>query len=1049
MVIGRSLNNVLTSLKIEYSDDDLHFNTTEISTVDNFNFNINHILDSCNSVNVNNYNCLFVTKPQLISDSISINKTTQSIYTGVLSSNNGIYNYTTSAFSHTTSITQDHLFEIYINNNTYECEIYKQLNDGNCVKLQLSTSSPYVQIASGTMYGKMYNNIIHFINYNNIKCVINYKSNNNNLNTSNMQYGSLSGDVAKVYDNESNNFLIDIQYSNYIDNTYKCNVLAFNNQKTYNNTTCLTGYWDTHNHNNVTTLHTGNNQEYGNTHIYTTQEFYTADYSISPGINKVTAPNNLYPFVKIDINDTNFANVGAKGSHTPATADKIYIDRYPNHPDNTILLCTWLSSNGVDSIWVDRYYNPALYDKVQILNMQTDTTLNGIYSQDLHLLQYGFFDKQSDVYITPELKFDYYHITNTDLHDYVAQLDSTYVSGISFKNISNADLFTTNYINLTGGIYGYASVNTLLNNNFTISFDANTYDWYNNAFYDIFTSNSNNCGIRIYKENQLTPILITYSTSSIVLLNTRFEIIDAIYTDDLIQNAYIHKNTQYIIAQLKSDNNVSYVNVYTLFGALITTYSGTQNIISYVSENDNKLYLTHTSISAFSNTHLVSAIDLDSFECLLIDAPLGDIMISSTITLSAMVYEDNKLYYIDGNYNNIGYVNNLGVLYIDPNARRAINITPSNNNPEAADDRLKIKYCKAADGKITSNKAQTFISVHTNTHIDEYGFTVYDCVPVLDYKVYGEMLYFVTSSNIYTCDITKTNIRGYKLPVVGDDVSVCITSEIENTQFISKQYVLITDKQANKTHVYQFESGDFIFICDLDATINNANLKHLTPLVITPPTHDISLELAFKLSNNTTTSFNIYNKRFKKILPQILPGKHTFTLCVDTIQNTCKLYVDDSLHTQIDLVSNNNLQFSYDITQNSIILGNTLLYNGGNLANYTNNSNWIAQDIEMGEVYVFNTALSHDDVIINATKDIPSPNITLQLPCGQRNKISQIKSYSKQTTPGYKSTHFDVIIKNLRLSKENQAILTQAVGNFIKTQLPITTELDNIQYEDY
>ena len=149
------------------------------------------------------------------------------------------------------------------------------------------------------------------------------------------------------------------------------------------------------------------------------------------------------------------------------------------------------------------------------------------------------------------------------------------------------------------------------------------------------------------------------------------------------------------------------------------------------------------------------------------------------------------------------------------------------------------------------------------------------------------------------------------------------------------------------------------------------------------------------------------------------------------------------------ILQQDNLINSYNILQNQIIFGNTLLYNGGDLASYIQSSQYMLKDIEIGNIYVYNKCLSNEEIRINALKFASLPNIILNIPCGQRCKITHIESFYKQSTPGYKSTNFDIIIKNLQLSDKNQMILSNAIKNYISKYLPATTQLEQVTFKNY
>ena len=109
-----------------------------------------------------------------------------------------------------------------------------------------------------------------------------------------------------------------------------------------------------------TSIYTGNNQEKGNKNITLNYVFFNKDLVIKQGTDTFfKTPENMYPFDKININDTDFISNGSCGGPSPLVSDKIYLNRrYTTQFNNGRYLCTWLSAgvNNTPGIWLDRYY---------------------------------------------------------------------------------------------------------------------------------------------------------------------------------------------------------------------------------------------------------------------------------------------------------------------------------------------------------------------------------------------------------------------------------------------------------------------------------------------------------------------------------------------------------------------------------------------------------------------------------------------------------------------------------------------------------------------
>jgi hypothetical protein len=151
--------------------------------------------------------------------------------------------------------------------------------------------------------------------------------------------------------------------------------------------------------------------------------FNNKDYLIKSGKNDFTLPDNMYPFSTISIHDTKFKESGAFAAYSPEFADKVYeLSEYKSKQNNNqTLLCTWLSGNEIDSIWVDRYYYPDLTTKEASLTGQAifqstyDQYIENLIKNNSTLKENvsikKFFDKKSDMIFSPSKKYTYHRIS--------------------------------------------------------------------------------------------------------------------------------------------------------------------------------------------------------------------------------------------------------------------------------------------------------------------------------------------------------------------------------------------------------------------------------------------------------------------------------------------------------------------------------------------------------------------------------------------------------------------------------------------------------------
>ena len=205
---------------------------------------------------------------------------------------------------------------------------------------------------------------------------------------------------------------------------------------------------------------------------------------IEPGtVTFFNTPQEMYPYVKLNVNDSNLIDAGAIGGDTPITSDKLFKRaadyKYntpwgaPSDEETGIWLCTWLKSNiGRDwdaeteyrenllvvyeskvyralvdnvgkrpstnqkvwretndapHVWVDRYYNPEYFSAVEALEVKGQyykyvdkfEYLIGALGAENHYV----FDKISDLTFEPGCLYAYYRPGDVDDDVTISSLD--------------------------------------------------------------------------------------------------------------------------------------------------------------------------------------------------------------------------------------------------------------------------------------------------------------------------------------------------------------------------------------------------------------------------------------------------------------------------------------------------------------------------------------------------------------------------------------------------------------------------------------------------
>lgn len=445
-----------------------------------------------------------------------------------------------------------------------------------------------------------YNNLLTALDYTN-----NYKYNyftvnyyiqdiNNKPNTSWVSYNSKHVNVYDIDPFKSrkdleNNYLISTQYSYITGNSIEANLLVLKNQKTNKNYNYRSDYTELANDNvpvvdsrNYIGLFTGNDQEGGDHSITLSYEFYNADYKFKTDeYTSFTSPESLHPYKQININDLQWNYRGAMAGETPYLSDKIFQKRLSEN--STEYLCSWLYKNrNGESIWLDRYYYPekvsyvkALQTKYNYVYIDPLTDLldnklsaseyydvpdlyNSIPEEYLHTPQTGedalygitFFDKRSDLVITPNSEYLYHRIGNKYVQDILSELKKYIITdGLNLKTENNGDIYHAEVVtdkikyNLNGNAYAsieaYEDINK--EHQYTISFWFKSDDW-TSKFGHQLIGNLNNKGFALLNDRKITPFITIQNKSKIYTYNTNFESIDIASLENENLEEYIIKD---------------------------------------------------------------------------------------------------------------------------------------------------------------------------------------------------------------------------------------------------------------------------------------------------------------------------------------------------------------------------------------------------------------------------------------------------------------------------------------------------------------------------
>lgn len=371
-------------------------------------------------------------------------------------------------FYFTTSIdASDYVNKSFLNKDLFYYVLDKQ---GYAVFLKRSYSKTYmVGINPSTVDFSLcsYDSSFNYFTGNTlfgVKLIDNLISNKKNTSWVSYEYDNLND--IKVNNSESsfdlkNNNVLSLEYNN-IDNINKVsmNVLKLKNQHTHKNVTSRSNanvdssyYLPAPFFREYSSLVTGNNEEKGYVNLGLNYLFYNQDYLVETGKSTVMyTPSSIFPYTRLNINDSSFAKEGSIFSVSPVLADKIYKE-VENQNDNLkgSYLVTWLSGSSNYPIWLDRYYFPNILDVKDALSgdpIFTPTFDNAAaetaYDNENAVYENPYYDVISNFTILPNEKYIYERVGNEFLLNYINNYQniiqynfSSYIN--SFNNIVNID----------------------------------------------------------------------------------------------------------------------------------------------------------------------------------------------------------------------------------------------------------------------------------------------------------------------------------------------------------------------------------------------------------------------------------------------------------------------------------------------------------------------------------------------------------------------------------------------------------------------------------
>lgn len=935
--------------------------------------------------------------------------------------------YTYTSDSAVLTSERNDMFRYLLDSDGY-LQVFKLTTVGNGPENRVLTLSgdkiTFVPIVSSGMY-KSNNNIIK-INYNFDK--ISPKSASSWISYDSKRQNDLIIDETKSSFNRKDQFLLHANY-NTSNSDLLLNYITLNNARSEKNyikrgaslINSSSEFYPDVEFRDYMSLQTGLDQEKGNDNIALTYVWYDKDIKVVNGTDTVfTAPSSIYPYERLNINDTKFIVNGALAGKSPVLSDNVYcLRRETSGFNNGRYLCTWLSGgNNKLGLWVDRYYYPDLITKENA--MEEKPVFSPSFIDPIDSLEtadkakfaaIAFFDKKSDLCIEPNINYKYSRVGTDDINSYIYNSSPLVSSFSNFYNAQNKPQpYFSNSIIYDGTKYNKFILSDQINesNAFTISFDIYI-DPEANYGYQLL-GNLTNRGFGVVNDEQITPFLFVFDSNKIKSYNSSF---GTLYTTtfetdvlDIVKGKGL--NDFHVIC------NSGYVYKVNALGTK-TKLEIVPEIVGYRNYCQDESYIYFLKDS---NTRACIKVDKNTLEATAVTAQrFGSYSTYSTSGIKSLLIYNNTLYGVPGE--NVKYANPNLVYYTLQDKKLLKHDLSTDTVVEFIDTTSKI-----IDFIIDTN--ENIIILHNVSKVSVYDKT--------------RALLFTQNYSVITPGLQLVGadiVRQYTDTTTGPTVDVVIA-------FIDTINNLYLYSLTNNNVVSTGLSGvytDYTSLRPRRYKITNYNYYRQLPV-------ENKLNFNLTLTNYLSTE-NIVSRNISFDYSTIDRGYHTFTYRFDPIQGNVTLFVDGERYENLTVPPGKYA--IQDIFSDDLYVGSTGFYNGIDLATYLNQPGYyFINNLKLKNLFIYDKAILDSEITALNIFGESINDIVLSIPAGQRNNMEEIERYFRFSPGASSSKKINIYLKNLGI---NNLDIKNNIKNLIlqeaSTLLPAGVGINDIQFIDF
>lgn len=814
---------------------------------------------------------------------------------------------------------------------------------------------------------------------------------------------SLDVNSDKTIQDLSNNILIASQYNTATQNSVLTRPIILKNQHTLQSTTDKSSYVNLINgecgvqSREYSAIFSGNDQETGNDKISLNYVIYGNDYKAQPdAYSNFKTPKDLYPYAQLNVNDTSLTINGAFGGDSPYTSDQIFMQKNAAQGADGQYLCTWLSGG----TWVDRYYNT---DAVTLLDAaKAVNSTYGVYSSFAQQFSsFDIFDKVSDFVFEPGQDYFYYRIGNKRIKEHFNNYsDSLMLSALAWKN---AKTLSTDIKYVCNGVsYGQITDYGAINNSsqFTLAFWIDSNDWQNIKGHNL-VGNITNQGIGVIADPVITPFVMVQISSAIHVLNS--DLVE-ISTTTLSAAKFLLRNDaldnyQAITSQgnlYKIDSNGSIYDEKILNVSSIAATNA--NKVVYLLNNDQ------STVTAFDTvTEQVSSLQVTpNSQCIcIIDGELFGFL-----GTKVSPYTPTSVLYL---------INQNQIIY---------------NDFTTGDEYVAFKTLSAGN---SVNFIQDFV-----VDVNQNCYVVHGDLKISKFD--SERNHQFTVSLLNT--LSATDLTG-----VAVDVCYEYIADAKQTSII----VAAIDSDSIITLIKLNESGQLLTSQQTTLQYVPGTVLNLTNscwLVSQYKNRPKALDFIVSLRNHFN-NLDATDVRYSLDISKFTSSKHHFAIRVDGIQGNVTIFVDGRVQYNQYIGAAKFAQLP--LLNSGICFGATQSSNGVLLATHLSQPyHYFVSGVALYSPYLYDTALSDNDIKLIIMQEKPIESLVFHLPCGQRNNLDTIRHMFAWGTPGFKSNNIKVTLKGINtLTDSFKSALKTQITQEVAAVLPVNTNILDVEFVDF